>query len=97
LWPKEARDGVGQALFEVQMNRLPPDWKPMRTVGAGVCEIRVHTRIEHRLIYVARFEEAVYVLHAFEKRTQKTPRRDVEIARRRLAEVVRKRQSGGRS
>src|SRR5436309_11069835 len=71
--------GLAERCFQVQMNRLLPDWTPIRSIGAGVCEIRVHTSVEHRLIYVARFEEAVYVLHAFEKRTQKTPNRDIEI------------------
>lgn len=52
----------------------------MPTVGPGVREIRVHTALEHRVVYVAKFVEAVYVLHAFEKRTRKTPIRDVELA-----------------
>ena len=64
----------------------------MRTVGAGVCEIRVHTGTEHRLIYVAQYEEAIYALHAFEKRSRKTPLRDIEVARRRLAQILGKRQ-----
>jgi phage-related protein len=80
----------------VQVALLPEDWKPMREIGVGVCEIRVHTAVEHRLVYVARFEEAVYVLHAFEKRSRKTSSRDIEIARRRLAEVLQRRQRSGR-
>lgn len=61
----------------------------MRSVGHGVVEIRVHTGVEHRIFYVARFAEAVYVLHAFEKRTRQTPQREIELARRRLAELSR--------
>ena len=57
-------------------------------------EIRIHSGTEHRVFYVARFAEAVYVLHAFEKKTQKTPRRNIEIARSRLTELVRSRQRG---
>lgn len=64
------------------------DWKPLPTVGPGVREIRIHTDLEHRVFYVARFTEGIYVLHAFEKRTQKTPKRDLEIARRRFRDLV---------
>jgi phage-related protein len=70
---------------------MPSDWKPMTTVGTGVIEIRVHTAIEHRVFYIAKFEEAVYVLHAFEKRTRQTPRADIELARKRLADLTRRR------
>jgi len=49
----------------------------MPTIGPGVREIRIHTALEHRVLYVAKFVEAVYVLHAFEKRTRKTPKVDV--------------------
>lgn len=56
----------------------------MSTVGPGVREIRVHTALEHRILYVAKFAEAIYFLHAFEKRTRKTPVRDVELARQRF-------------
>ena len=70
---------------------MPLDWKPLKTVGRGVCEIRVHTRVEHRVIYVARLEEAVYVLHVFEKRTRNTPKSAINVAQRRLAELLRRR------
>jgi phage-related protein len=60
----------------------------MASVGAGVEEIRVHTGREHRVFYVARFEEGVYVLHAFEKRSRKTPAKEIEIARTRLREAL---------
>ncbi|MGQ0591987.1 MAG: type II toxin-antitoxin system RelE/ParE family toxin [Gammaproteobacteria bacterium] len=50
----------------MQSGREPTDWKPMRRIGAGVREIPLHQGGEHRLIYVARFEEAIYMLHAFE-------------------------------
>jgi phage-related protein len=92
-FPKAARHRAGEELRRVQMGRMPIDWKPMKSVGAGVAEIRVHTEIEHRVIYVAMFREAIYVLHAFEKRTGKTPQRDIDIARRRLGHIVRQRQA----
>lgn len=85
------RRSIGRELRRIQRGELPRDWKPMQTVGPGAAEIRVHTDVEHRAIYVARFEEAVYVLHIFEKRTQKTPKRDIEIARRRYQEVLARR------
>jgi phage-related protein len=60
----------------------------MLSVGAGVEEIRVHTGQEHRVLYIARFEEGVYVLHAFEKRSRKTPASEIEVARGRLRDVL---------
>ena len=60
----------------------------MPSVGTGVEEIRVHTGQEHRVFYIARFEEGVYVLHAFEKRTRKTPEKEIEVARTRLRDVL---------
>jgi len=63
----------------------------MTTVGAGVFEIRVHTGVEHRVFYVAKHEETIYVLHAFEKRTRRTPRAEIVLARQRLADLRRRR------
>ena len=59
----------------------------MSGIGTGVREIRLHQGGEHRVIYVAKLKEAVYVLHAFEKKTQRTPKREIELARTRLIEV----------
>lgn len=64
----------------------------MASVGTGVEEIRIRTGREHRVFYVARFEEAVYVLHAFEKRSRKTFDREIEVARDRLRQVLATRQ-----
>jgi len=66
----------------------PADWKPMSTIGPGVREIRVHTALEHRVCYIAKFAEAIYVLHAFEKRTRKTSQRDLDLARQRYQALV---------
>ncbi len=63
----------------------------MRSVGAGVVEIRTHEDGEHRVFYVARFPEAIYVLHAFSKKSQETRKADLEMARRNLAQVLRHR------
>ena len=64
---------------------MPSDWRPMPSIGVGVVEIRVHTELEHRVIYVATIGDVIHVLHVFEKKTQKTRRADLELAQRRLA------------
>jgi phage-related protein len=87
-FPDDARQETGFQLRRVQRGLPPTDWRSMSTVGAGVVELRVHTRGQYRVCYVAKFAEAVYVLHAFAKRTQKTPQRDIMIARRRYAELT---------
>jgi phage-related protein len=92
-FPAEARRAAGYELRRVQQGLMPSDWKPMRTVGPGVMEIRLHTGLEHRVFYVARFEEAVYVLHAFEKRTRQTTQADIELAKKRLGAVLQARRS----
>ncbi len=66
----------------------------MAVVGSGVYEIRVHTQLEHRVIYVAKFAEAVYVLHAFEKKSRKASRRHLDLARSRMRELLRQRGPG---
>jgi phage-related protein len=70
----------------VQRGLEPSDWKP--TVGPGVCEVRIHGDGEHRVIYVARFRHAIYVLHAFRKKTQKTSKRDIGTAKARFETVL---------
>jgi phage-related protein len=90
-FPDDARRAAGYQLGRVQQGLLPTDWKPMTTVATGVIEIRVHSRVEHRVFYVARFDEAVYVLHAFEKRTRQTPQPEIALARKRLADLIRRR------
>jgi phage-related protein len=87
-FPEDARRMAGFELRRVQQGLQPTDWKSMASVGTGVEEIRVHTGEEHRVFYIARFEEGVYVLHAFEKRSRKTPDREIEVARTRLRDVI---------
>lgn len=96
-FPDDARRSAGYQLGRVQQGLAPTDWKPMTTVGAGVVEIRVHTKVEHRVFYVAKFEEAVYVIHAFEKRTRKTPVSDIALAQKRFADLVQRRAQKPRS
>ena len=69
----------------------------MPTVGPGVQEIRIYTGLEHRVFYVAKFAEGVYVLHAFEKRTRKSPKRELELARDRFRALVMKRRTENRT
>ena len=90
-FPDRARRAAGQALAEVQEGLEPSNWKPMRTVGPGVNEIRVRVGRDFRVLYVAKFADAVYVLHAFEKNARKTNWSDLEIARRRSATIRRAR------
>ena len=83
-FPAPVRVRAGHELFLVQMGRNPADWKPMTSVGAGVREIRVRDESgAFRVIYVAGFGDAVYVLHAFKKTTQKTPQLNLELAKQR--------------
>ncbi len=90
-FPEDARREAGHQLGRVQQGLLPTDWRPMPSVGAGVIEIRVHTRLEHRVFYVAKFDDAVYVLHAFEKRTRATPSQAIALAQKRLGDLLRRR------
>jgi phage-related protein len=93
---KDARQRAGYELYQVQRGLDPSDWKPMPVVGPGVGEIRVHTRLEHRVIYIATFDEGVYVLHAFEKTTRRTARTDIDLARSRLRDALALRQRARR-
>ena len=87
-FPKAARLRAGHELFMVQVGRDPDDWKPMTSVGPGACEIRVRDQAgAFRVIYVARFEDAVYVLHAFQKKSQKTSQADIRLARQRYGDA----------
>jgi phage-related protein len=83
-FPALARRLAGFQLRRVQQGLDPDDWKPMQMVGPGVREIRVHIDGAHRAFYVATRREAVYVLHAFEKKTQKTSAQDLRIGRDRF-------------
>lgn len=87
-FPRSARLRAGHELFLVQVGRNPDDWKPMSSVGPGTCEIRIRDRAgAYRVIYVARFEDAVYVLHAFQKKSSKTSRSDLKLAQLRYRDA----------
>lgn len=86
-FPAAVRRLAGYPLRRVQGGLMLSDWKSMPSVGPGAHEIRLRTGREHRVFYVARFGEAVYVLHAFEKNTRRTHRADLDLARRRDSEL----------
>jgi phage-related protein len=82
-FPEEARRVAGFELRALQDGFEPRDWKPIQSVGPGAKEIRIHALGEWRVIYVAKIRDAIYVLHAFQKKTQKTSQRDIDLARKR--------------
>ena len=90
-FPSDARRRSGFQLRKVQQGLVPDDWKPMTSVGPGVREIRIQTDLVHRVFYIATFDDAVYVLHAFEKKTRKTPAHDMTLARDRYRALLKKR------
>ena len=79
-FPSEVRKAAGMELWQVQNGLMPSDFKPMLTIGAGVYEIRVRVLGEWRVLYVAKFTSAIYVLHAFQKKTSKTSKTDIDLA-----------------
>jgi phage-related protein len=81
-FPDEARRDAGFNLDSVQRSLDPENWKPMKTVGNGVNEIRVRDATgAYRVIYLATRPEAVYVLHCFQKKTEKTNQQDIDLAK----------------
>lgn len=94
-FPPAAVHEAGYNLGMVQEGGDPKDWKPMETIGPGACEIRVRTHeggtVHYRVVYVAKFKEAIYVLHAFEKKTRVTSPHNIEVARARYAQMLRER------
>lgn len=84
LFPADARRQAGYQLFKVQSGVQPDDWKPMFSVGHGVYEIRIREAGEYRVFYLTKREDAIYVLHAFQKKTQKTRQADIDLAKQRL-------------
>ena len=87
-FPLEARRAVGFELDAVQRGQMPSDFKPMLNVGSVVYEIRIHEQGEWRVLYVAKLANAIYVLHAFQKKTQKTRKADIELAAKRYKEIT---------
>ena len=88
-FPQSAMREAGYQIDRVQNGLAPDDVKPMSTIGAGVMELRVWDEAgTFRVVYVAKFEDAVYVLHCFQKKTQQTAQRDIELASKRYKALV---------
>lgn len=88
-FPLDARQDVGYQLSQVQQGEQPDDFKPLPIVGPGVQELRVWSEQgTFRVVYLARLPEAVYVLHAFQKKTQTTPKADIDLAARRYRDLM---------
>jgi phage-related protein len=93
-FPDSARRDAGFQLDKVQSGEEPDDWKPMATVGSGVKEIRIRDATgAFRVIYMAKLADAVYVLHCFQKKTQRTRQEDIELARQRFKDLMKERKS----
>jgi phage-related protein len=88
-FPLAARREAGHQIDQVQHGREPDDWKPMNTAGQGVKEIRIRDAAgAFRVIFVAKFADAVYVLHCFQKKTEKTSKSDVDLAAKRYRDLL---------
>lgn len=90
LFPDRARREAGYQLYQVQEGYDPDDWKPMNSIGRGAREIRIRdVDGAFRVIYVAKLADAIYVLHCFQKKTQKTSPEDIALASRRYKDLIR--------
>ena len=89
-FPPSARSQAGYQLDKVQHGEEPDDWKPMKTIGSGVQEIRIQDEAgAFRVIYIAKLKDAVYVLHCFQKKSPKTSVQDIALASKRYNELMR--------
>ncbi len=86
-FPELAKRQAGFELWQVQLGLMPSDFKPMPTVGVGAYEVRIKVGTQWRVIYVASRGDAVYVLHAFQKTTQKTAKHDIDLAAGRYKQI----------
>ena len=88
-FPDNARQDAGFQLDKVQRGRDPDDWKPMKSIGPGVKEIRIRDITgAFRVIYLATIADAVYVLHCFQKKSKQTSNKDIQLARKRYKDLT---------
>jgi phage-related protein len=88
-FPLEVRKEAGFQLHVVQTGQAPDDWKPFNDIGKGVREIRITDSSGiFRIMYLAKFKEGIYVLHSFQKKTQKTRKQDIDIAKIRYQAII---------
>jgi len=91
-FPESARRRAGYQIDKVQHGEEPDDWKPMKSIGTGVREIRIREEAgAFRVVYLAKLADAVYILHCFQKKTEQTSGRDVDLARKRFSELMERR------
>lgn len=90
-FPPGAKNDAGYQLERVQRGEEPKHWRPMPSIGPGVGEIKVRAEGAFRIVYVAKFAEAIYVLHAFQKKSRKTGVRDIDLSRRRYSALIARR------
>lgn len=84
-FPKDVKLDLGQAIFELQQGIQPPDSRPMKAIGAGVYELKDQDdRAWYRVIYFMKIRDKIVILHSFEKKSRKTPKSDLDLAKRRL-------------
>ena len=94
-FPPDVIQEAGYQLGFLQLGQRARDWKPMPSIGPGVEEIRLHEAGgAFRVIYVAKFREAIFVLHCFQKKTQKTASPDIELATKRYRQLVKELDNG---
>jgi phage-related protein len=87
-FPMTAKREAGHQLDQVQNGLEPDDWKPMTTIGPGIREIRIRDMAgAFRVVYVAKFADAIYVLHCFQKKTEKTSQVDIDLATKRYRDL----------
>ena len=87
-FPDDARREVGYQLGLIQSGEESDDFKPLSEIGSGVKEIRIHKGNEYRIMYVAKFNKYIYVLHAFVKKQQKTNKSDINLAKDRYKKII---------
>lgn len=88
-FPLAAKREAGHQLDQIQNGHEPDDWKPMSTVGQGVKEIRIRDASgAFRIIYIAKLADAIYVLHCFQKKTEKTSKADLDLASKRYRDIL---------
>lgn len=83
-WPVATRKRAGEELFRLQIGSEPLHWRSMKSVGRGAREIKISEGGEHRVFYVTRRNEGIVILHAFEKKTQRTSKSDIDLGKQRL-------------
>ena len=88
-FPASAMREAGYQIDRIQNGQLPDDFKPMTSVGSAVAEIRIWDEAgTFRVIYIAKFENAIYVLHCFQKKSQKTSKKDIDLAAKRYKDLI---------